>query len=247
MSDTRLKYALSHLPQYSPPPGVWAEIEAALAAEQFLAAAVPALPVHTPPEAVWAGIEAGLGKAPQHRPLRRVLFSRYVLLAAASLLLWLAASRWLLRPSAIAPAEVAALSSETAKQEIPASIAAPYAPALQKTLPQKPLKTTHTNRAIAGEVITFSQKVVDNQLLEVCREPENDAFALVDQLCRTQMPVCDIPAFKSLKTELDELTTAQNELRHALGQYADDPQLLAQMVQIERERTAILQQLVQFI
>ena len=61
------------------------------------------------------------------------------------------------------------------------------------------------------------------------------------------MPVCDIPEFKTLKTELDELTTAQNELRHALGLYADDPELVSQMVQLERERDLILQKLIQFI
>jgi len=243
MSDTRLQHALSRLPQYSPPPGVWAEIEAALAAEQFLEGAVQSLPEHAPPTAVWAGIEAGLEKAQQPRPIRRVLFPRRVQLAAASLLLFLAAGWWLLRPTPIAPTEVAERSPETPKQEIPASIPVPRTPAVQRNLPHPP----PPNKATTRDAITFSQQVVDNQLLEVCREPENDAFSLVDQLCRTQMPVCEIPAFKSLKTELDELTTAQNELRQALGQYADDPQLLAQMVQLERERTAILQQLVQFI
>lgn len=109
------------------------------------------------------------------------------------------------------------------------------------------MKTTASKPKNAPEAIIVTQKVVDNQLLQVCREPENDAFALVDQLCRAQMPVCNLPEFKTLKTELDELTTAQNELRQALGLYADDPELVSQMVQLERERAVVLQQLMQFI
>lgn len=247
MPNPVLQHALSRLPQYAPPSGLWEEIEAALDAEQHLSGAVRELPVYTPPETIWTNIETQLEQAPKQRRTIRAVWSMRVLLAAASLLLLLAAVRWIVRPTALPVEETIAQQTQQPNQTIASTPIPPNNPPGSKTTPQKPLKTSPKKSQTAGVAITVTQKVVDNQLLQVCREPENDAFALVDQLCRAQMPVCDIPEFKTLKTELDELTTAQDELRQALGLYADDPELVSQMVQLERERAVVLQQLMQFI
>ncbi len=247
MTDPVLQNALSRLPQYAPPAGLWEALEAALDAEQHLSGAVRELPVYTPPETIWANIETKLEQAPKQRRTIRAILSMRVLLAAASLLLLLAAVRWIIRPAALPVEETITQQTKQPNQTIASTPTPPNNPLAFKTTPQKPLKTRPQKTQTTGDAITVTQKVVDNQLLQVCREPQNDAFALVDQLCRAQMPVCDIPEFKTLKTELDELTTAQNELRHALGLYADDPELVSQMVQLERERDLILQKLIQFI
>ncbi len=242
MSNIRLQHALAQLPQYDPPPFLWQEIEDALEAEQLLDEAVQALPVHSPPANVWSNIEAGLERQPRYKR-KRVFFPRSAWVAvAATLLLLLVATRWMQQfpdnstaDMAVLPIEEPTLNPGLSVPE-PSTIAAP-----------KPLTTKVRATKKRTSTITFSQKVVDNQLLEVCREPENDAFSLIEQLCQTQMPACDNPEFKILKTELNEVTAARNTLRQALGQYADDPQLLAQMVQLEQTRTAILQQMMQLI
>ncbi len=247
MTDPVLQQALARLPQYAPPAGLWIEIEAALDAEQFLSGAVRELPVYTPPATIWADIESKLEKVPSQRRGIRLTLPRHVLLAAAALLLLVVAVRWLVRPMALPVEEIATLHPENPDRSATTAPLPPNNPLASGTAPKKPLKTRPQGPKAIRETITVTQKVVDNQLLQVCREPENDAFALVDQLCRAQMPVCDLPEFKTLKTELDELTTAQHELRQALGQYADDPELVSQMVQLERERAVLLQQLMQFI
>ena len=95
--------------------------------------------------------------------------------------------------------------------------------------------------------ISVSQEVVDEQLLSMNTESEDDAFRLVQELCRSQVPVCEQPGFKSLKSELDELTEAKTELRHALGAFGDDPELHAQLARIERERSEVLRQMMAMI
>jgi hypothetical protein len=242
MSNIRLQHALAQLPQYDPPPSLWQEIEDALEAEQLLSEAVQELPVHSPPADVWSNIEAGLERQPRYKR-KQLFFSRSAWMAvAAALLLLLVATRWMRQFPSNSTANMAVLPLE-------GPILNPVLPVPKPpTIAAKKPETTKL-RAIKKrpETISFSQKVVDNQLLEVCREPESDAFSLIEQLCQTQIPACDNPEFKILKTELNEVTTARNTLRQALGQYADDPQLLAQMVQLEQTRTAILQQMMQLI
>jgi hypothetical protein len=96
-------------------------------------------------------------------------------------------------------------------------------------------------------VIVQSQELVDPNILEATYAPEDSAFQFVEKLCETKVPVCQDPAFETLKTELDELSAAKDALRTAMGAYSDDPGLAEQMVRIERERSVLLQQIMQLI
>jgi hypothetical protein len=95
--------------------------------------------------------------------------------------------------------------------------------------------------------IATRQETLDAVVSATLQEPENPAFELVQNLCKEQQPVCQQPEFQALKTDLDALTAAKNEIKSALGSYGNDTDLLAQMVTIERERTKVLEQLVQMI
>lgn len=95
--------------------------------------------------------------------------------------------------------------------------------------------------------VAVTQEVADEQLLQMNAEPEDEAFQLIQNLCRSQVPVCEQPEFKTLKTELDELTEAKGELRQALGSFGDDPELHAQLARIERERSEVLRQMMAMI
>lgn len=88
---------------------------------------------------------------------------------------------------------------------------------------------------------------MDNVLLQACQNTDNSGYAMLETLCQEALPVCEDPRFKQLKSELDELTRAHSELKGALGQYADDPALVSQLVQIEQSRNQILQQLITLI
>lgn len=95
--------------------------------------------------------------------------------------------------------------------------------------------------------IAVRQEKVDDTILKTLHEPENDAFNMVQTLCQEQRPICQQPEFQQLKSELDELTAAKIELKSALGDYGNDPNLLVEMVKIERERSKILEQIVSMI
>jgi hypothetical protein len=96
-------------------------------------------------------------------------------------------------------------------------------------------------------VIVQTQEIADPNILETTQAPEDSAFLFVQKFCETQVPICQDPAFEALKTELDELSEAKEALRTALGSYSDDPALAEQMIRIERERSALLQQIMQLI
>src|SRR5690349_12488277 len=81
--------------------------------------------------------------------------------------------------------------------------------------------------------ISFSQERLDPQVVATIQEHDDPAFTWVDELCASRAPVCEEPEFKSLKSELDELTHAKQQLHAALGKYGDDPALTNQIVQIE--------------
>ncbi len=91
--------------------------------------------------------------------------------------------------------------------------------------------------------IRYSEEKVDNVLLAVVREPEDEAFQLLEEICRQPAPVCKDPEFIALKTELDELTAAKSELREAIGLYETDTELNVQLTRIERERSELLRRM----
>jgi len=95
--------------------------------------------------------------------------------------------------------------------------------------------------------IQISQETVNIEVQAAAQEAEDEGFDLVATLCESKAPVCEEPDFKALKSELDELTAAKTDLRTALGQYGDDPDMAAQLVQIERERSEVLRQMMQMI
>ena len=95
--------------------------------------------------------------------------------------------------------------------------------------------------------IAFSEVQLDDRLRSTLDEKEDDAFGLIEELCQSRAPVCDLPDFKNLKSELEELNDAKTSLKSALGDYGDDPGLTAQLVRIERERSELLRQMMSMI
>ncbi len=91
--------------------------------------------------------------------------------------------------------------------------------------------------------IRYSEEKADAVLLAVVREPEDEAFQLLEEICRQPAPVCKDPEFIALKAELDELTSAKSELREAMGLYETDTELNEQLTRIERERSELLRRM----
>lgn len=248
MSELILKNALKRLPEYEPPRFIWEEIEAGLETDDLMREGISSLPEYTPPAEIWENIAENLAKQPV-KPGILLHFSSYRLwIIAASFSLLILAAWWLLNPSPNVPAveEIAIPQPELPKHKAASPLA--EIPLFEEPNRTKTSKSSKRSiRPNPAADITITQQKIDNQIMLVGREQEDPAFELVKNLCNDPMPVCESPAFKLLKKELDELTIAQTELRAALGNYADDPDLVAQMVQIERDRSVLLQHLIQLI
>jgi hypothetical protein len=92
--------------------------------------------------------------------------------------------------------------------------------------------------------IVISTETIDNQLVKNDWDDADKDFEIVQEFCKTALPQCEEPEFKSLKTELDELNTARNELKNALSAYNSDPDLVAQLALLENERSEVLKKMI---
>lgn len=91
--------------------------------------------------------------------------------------------------------------------------------------------------------VEYAEEIVEDTLLERPWEQEEDPFQQILAMCEMQSFACTQPVFQSLKSELDELTAARDELREAIGAYGTDADLLSELKDIEMQRTDIIKQL----
>jgi hypothetical protein len=103
------------------------------------------------------------------------------------------------------------------------------------------------NKNAETNPIAVSTEVVDNQLLKKDFNNDEASFAMVEQFCKTALPVCEQPDFRNLKTELDELNAAHERLKTAIGDYAANADLIDELTKVENERSTVLRQLVEKI
>ena len=98
--------------------------------------------------------------------------------------------------------------------------------------------------------IVYSQETVDDELLKanaaINTEDEN-AFAMIDEICTQRAFVCEQPEVKNLKSTLDELNAAHSELKDAIGNYGTDSDLQQKLQAIDMERTEVLKKIMTYI
>jgi hypothetical protein len=97
-------------------------------------------------------------------------------------------------------------------------------------------KNTEANLVVTTEV-------VDNQLIQQNWADSDKDFALVEAFCETALPKCEEPEFKNLKTELDDLNKAREDLKNVLSAYNSDPEIVAQLTKLENVRSDVLKKI----
>lgn len=104
--------------------------------------------------------------------------------------------------------------------------------------------TAKAGPSVSG--ISFSREIVEASLLQ--RDWEQDAgdFEIIGKLCANATFTCANPDMQSLQMEMEELSNAKEALEEALGKYGADPDMIAQLAQIERTRTAILKRMLDY-
>ena len=183
-----------------------------------------ALPTYDAPDLVWQGIKKRLLKV--EKPVKRLKILRGVNL------------RKIFNLPKIATTNLPKIATTNLpKIAIAASVALVVSIGFWFFRTQKTVEQT----------VVVSTEVVDNQLLKKDFDNEEASFALVEAFCKTATPVCEQPEFKTLKNELDTLNSARAELKIAIGDYAADADLIAELTKIENERTTVLRQLIEKI
>ena len=94
-----------------------------------------------------------------------------------------------------------------------------------------------------GVDLKYSTEVVDNQLLKNTTDDAEADYQLVENFCKHAIAACETPAFKTLKTELDELNAARDAIKNAIGNYNSDADLMMQLRDIEQQRATVLRQI----
>ena len=97
------------------------------------------------------------------------------------------------------------------------------------------------------ENITYSEEKINKSFVPTTSLEVEKQNAKIEAICAERVTVCEKPEFKSLKLELDELNTAHKQLKEVIGNYNPDPTLVAQLADIETERSAVLKKLVEKI
>ena len=96
--------------------------------------------------------------------------------------------------------------------------------------------------------LRYTVETVDNRLLAQVPTDEDEAyFEQLLQLCTVQPIECKRPAVQSLQQELAELSEARDALQTAIGAYGADTDLLAQLKEIELDRTRVAQALLEAV
>ncbi|HAD11326.1 MAG TPA: hypothetical protein DCF33_02695 [Saprospirales bacterium] len=230
-----LQQAIRQLPEYQPPAGLWDTIAGELDFDQTLEKPLQELPVYTPPADLWDSLAARIEQAPELAPEKGIRPAYKWLVG----LVLMALGVWVFLPVAppVAPASIPTTPAQSAE------------PIALNNQPQQ-IRTTQTNNTQKKAVKPTSKprlahrtEVVDDALIMACRSAEDPNYDLVETLCKEALPVCEEPQFKQLKAEFDDLTQAHTALKNALGQYADDPDLVSQLIDIEQARDQVLQQL----
>ncbi len=233
-----LRRAIEQLPEYQPPYGLWHDLEEQLDFEQQLEAPLKEMPAHTPPETVWAGLAARIEQTPELKPKSRI---RPILKWLIGVLLLAFLIGWWLGQTDVAPLSPPDVAPESPK---PAEAIAQTIQSPQPTATQTHHTPSPSSAPRLQPAITHRTEVVDDDLLMASRRVEDPGYNILETLCREALPVCEEPQFKQLKAELDDLTHAYSNLKNALGNFADDPEMVVQLIEIERTRYQILQQLI---
>ncbi len=91
--------------------------------------------------------------------------------------------------------------------------------------------------------ITYSEETVDPLLLEHDWDEDEEVFQEYLAICEGKQYICEQPEFRQMQQELEELTSAKEDLKEAVGAYGSDPELITQIKEIELERTGILKKM----
>jgi hypothetical protein len=178
------------------------------------------LPQHEPPESVWAHIEAHLPLValPQHEPPDAI---------------WDMIEEQLAAKPEVVVRRLPFFKVHTFRIAVAAAV----------TVLIVALAGIFTMKKYNQTTEIVSQEVLDDRLNVKNLGPDDKAFAAIEEICKSALPQCETPKFKTLKQELDDLNVAKEQLTNAIGNYNSDADLVVQLTEIENQRSEIVNQM----
>ncbi|MFK7934126.1 MAG: hypothetical protein AB8G22_11505 [Saprospiraceae bacterium] len=220
-----LENALQELPQHEPPVFVWDSIVERLQVQN----AVQQLPQYEPPTALWDSITADLAQAENDAILQETISELSTYEPPA--LVWneieqelrpqakVVRMKWMRYAAAAAMVGLLFVAGVFYQQRDPVAIVS-----VEKTT-----------------------EVRDVAALEADWYDDEDAFTTILAFCKTQTFTCEEPLFIDLKSDLEELNSAREELEEVMGDFGQDANLMKQLARIEHQRSDVLKEMVKLI
>lgn len=219
-----LQNALQKLPQHEPPLFVWNGIAEDLNAQK----AIQQLPQYDPPSTLWDNIEVELTQVENDAILHRTIGNLPTYEPPA--LVWDAIENEL-RP----PAKVVRMQWLR------------YAAAAAMVGVLFVASIFYQTRDTAVVTIEKGTEIRNLAALQADWYEDEDAFQTILAVCKTQTFTCEEPLFVDLKSELEELNAARQELEAVMGDYGQDANLMKQIARIEHQRSDVLKEMVKMI
>ena len=91
--------------------------------------------------------------------------------------------------------------------------------------------------------LSYAQEKINPQLLIADWDEDTEVLTQIEAICQIKNYVCTAPEFQQLEQELQELDEAKLDLKQAIDNFGKDTQLIAQLSEVELERTAILKKM----
>lgn len=228
------KSVFQNLSQYTPPDFIWDSIDEELN-NSILEKALNKLPLHAPPAFVWENIGVEL----KTKEVKIIQFKPWRLAIAASLIGFVFSFSWLNTE----PNKLTNISQVKNSVAINNVSKLPHIKII-KVVETPPSETVKINNKKMQMALIFSEEKIDERLLLKEDTNAENQYMLVKQFCQQEIFVCQTNDFQQLKSELERLNSASQELKTAMGEFNTDPDMMAQLTQIELQRADIIKKIV---
>ncbi len=194
--------------------------------DEILSRRLGELPPHEPDDALWDAIEAGL-ETEEVISRRLQELPQY----APSVRAWEAI-------------EAALPAGSTARPSRRLLYLAAAAAAAVILLPGIPWLMRSGHKIVVESEITLREEYDGSTALE---SNEEDPLAVIENLCKTGVPVCQSEVFREKLELCRELEGELRQLETVISQVGDSPEIIQAIIRIENLKSGTLQELIQMI
>ena len=185
------------------------------------------MPEYNPPESIWDGMESKLEQISSEYPLQKAIQE----LPSYN------------PPDAVWSSIAKQLPTANARI-IKLNVVWKYAAAAIFLLGMMFILPDWLTPSDANATLSFSTEEIHDDVLKKDWNEDEDAYEYLMAICKEKTFACENPAFNDLKFELEELNDAKLALEEAIGGYGTNPELIAQMREIEFARTDLIKQMI---